>query len=221
MCVFSFVCTSVYVCVRVCVCVCVCICVCVCVCVCMMSWMPSSGSRSCGISKCGCVGSCHRHEKFMPHNHFTYMMESCHTYEWAIAHICMWMRHCTHVNGWVMAHMWMSHGTHMNELWHTWEWVMAHMWRSHVTHENESWHTYACVMSQGIGNVWVAKMNHGTYVNESRHTNGWVTSHMWMSHGTETNYGSEGSLFNASSDMYRSLLIFIGLFWYVLVSFDV
>ena len=30
---------------------------------------------------------------------------------------------------WVMVHIWMSHGTHMNESWHTFEWVMAHMWQ--------------------------------------------------------------------------------------------
>ena len=37
---------------------------------------------------------------------------------------------------------WMSHGTHVNESWHTCEWIMAHMWMSHGTHVNESWHTH-------------------------------------------------------------------------------
>ena len=47
--------------------------------------------------------------------------------EWVIPHI-------SRSHG-VMAHIWMSHGTHMNESWHTYEWVMAHVWRSHTTHE--------------------------------------------------------------------------------------
>jgi len=42
------------------------------------------------------------------------------------------------VDLWVMAHIWMSHGTHMNESWHTYEWVMAHIWMSHGTHTYES-----------------------------------------------------------------------------------
>ena len=40
-----------------------------------------------------------------------------------------------------------SHGTHMNESWHTCEWVMSHIWMTHVTHMNESWHTYEWVMA--------------------------------------------------------------------------
>jgi len=42
----------------------------------------------------------------------------------------------------------MSHGTHVNESWHTYEWVMAHIWMSHGTHMNESCHTYEWVMAQ-------------------------------------------------------------------------
>jgi len=38
----------------------------------------------------------------------------------------------------------MSHGTHMNESWHTYEWVMAHIWMSHGIHMNESWHSISC-----------------------------------------------------------------------------
>jgi len=52
-----------------------------------------------------------------------------------------------HTYGWVMTHIWMSHGTHMNESWHTYEWVMAHIWMSHGTHMNKSWHTYEWVMA--------------------------------------------------------------------------
>jgi len=36
----------------------------------------------------------------------------------------------------------MSHGTHMDESWHTYGCVMAHIWMSHGTHMDESWHTY-------------------------------------------------------------------------------
>jgi len=79
------------------------------------------------------------------------MNESCHTYEWVMAHI--WMSHGTHMNEschtyeWVMSHIWMRHVTHMNEPCHTYEWVMSHIWMSHVTHMNESCHTYKWVMS--------------------------------------------------------------------------
>ena len=40
-----------------------------------------------------------------------------------------------------------SHGTHMNNLRHTYKWVMSHIWTSHVTHINESCHTYERVLS--------------------------------------------------------------------------
>jgi len=65
----------------------------------------------------------------------THMNESCHTYEW------------------VMAHIWMSHGTHMNESLHTHEWVMAHIWMSHVTHMNESCHTYEWVIAHNASKI--------------------------------------------------------------------
>jgi len=54
---------------------------------------------------------------------------------------------CIPFYGWVMAHMWMSHGTHMNESWHTYEWIVSPssryilysiLWMSHGTHVNES-----------------------------------------------------------------------------------
>ena len=51
----------------------------------------------------------------------------------------------TWLQAWVMSHVWRSHGTHMNESWHTYEWVlctltppptyvcvMAHIWMSRV-----------------------------------------------------------------------------------------
>ena len=52
----------------------------------------------------------------------------------------VWLCHGTRM-GCVMAHVRMSHGTHINELWRTYEWVMSHTWMSHGTHMNESWHT--------------------------------------------------------------------------------
>jgi len=63
----------------------------------------------------------------------------------------------------------MSHGTHMNESWHTYEWVMAHIWMSHGTHMNESCHTYEWVMEHiwmchimdkifGIRSIWLIQM---------------------------------------------------------------
>jgi len=49
----------------------------------------------------------------------------------------------------------MSHVAHTNN-------VISHVQMSHVTYTNESWHTHKGVMSQGIGDVWVAKTNHGS-----------------------------------------------------------
>jgi len=41
--------------------------------------------------------------------HVTYVIESCHTYGWSMARVCM------------------SHVTHKNELCHTYTWVMSHI----------------------------------------------------------------------------------------------
>jgi len=98
---------------------------------------------------------------------------------------------CTHVVVWFdlnavfgrhMALIWMSHGTHVNESWHTYEWVMAHIWTSHGAHMNVSWRTYQRVMAH----IW---MWHGTRMNESWHTYEWAMAHIniWMSHGTYMN----------------------------------
>ena len=92
--------------------------------------------------------------------------ESCHTYEW------------------VMSRLWMSHGTHMNESWHTlsvvWCIQMCDIWICHVIHMKESWHTYEWVMAH----IW---MSHGTHMNEPCHTYEWVMPHIWMSHVTHMN----------------------------------
>ena len=63
-----------------------------------------------------------RDANVVPVSHGTCVSESCHTYEW------------------VMAHMWTSHVTHINESCHTCEWVMSHIWMSHVSHMDESCH---------------------------------------------------------------------------------
>ena len=97
----------------------------------------------------GICQSCHTCPCIMSHVWLS------HTYEWVMSHIRMShvthmpmphsvffdflylvsvmshisMSHVTRVNE---SHTWMSHGTHMNESWHTREWVMGHMWMSHV-----------------------------------------------------------------------------------------
>ena len=109
-----------------------------------------------------------------------------------------------HANGWlhtyerVMARIWMSHGTRMNESWHTYEeWVMAHVWMSHGTNMNESllapcavgvraYHLFTC-LSQLILNAHIS-MNGAAHINESiraadesRHMCEWVMAHQWLS----------------------------------------
>ena len=48
----------------------------------------------------------------------------------------------------VMAHIRLSHGTHMNEPWHTFKYVMAHIRMSHVT-QNAVLSDKATVMCKG------------------------------------------------------------------------
>jgi len=113
-----------------------------------------------------------------------------------------------HMSKRALTYIWMSHGTHLNESWHTFEcamsrnrcththiciytretqfsgdrhvykWVMAHIWMSHGTHLNESWHTSECAMSRNRctqrhpvsrGQTRLS-MGHGTHLNESWHT---------------------------------------------------
>ena len=82
---------------------------------------------------------------------YSYMYESCHTFEW------------------VMSHTRMCHVTHMNESHHTREWVMSHLWTSHVTHTHASCHTHEWVLSH----VWICRVTH---VKQSCHTQKWVIS---------------------------------------------
>ena len=89
--------------------------------------------------------------------HGTLVIESWHTYEWVMAHMCM------------------SHSTHINESCQAYEWVMAHIWIRRETCINESWrhetwHTYEWVMAQ----IWI---RHGTHMNTSRDM-----AHIWIRH---------------------------------------
>jgi len=189
--------------------VCVCVCVCLCVCVCVSchtrpkSWVLSHASQSleCHVNKYVMSHTClnhvtrmdmsrRTHERNTWMSHVTHMNESCHTFErrsveslrTAKAACRNWCV-MSHIS---TGHLTMSHVTH--------EWVMAHIW---MGYEHE------CGMSQLMGHV--AHMN-GTLMNESCHTferrwvkslrnanaigachNGWVMSHMWMSHGTHMN----------------------------------
>jgi len=82
-----------------------------------------------------------------------------------------------------LRHVTMSHGTHVNESWHTREWVMAHTWISHGTHIHVT-----CLLVRLYGmSRWVMAhtwMSHGTDIHVSWHTCECVMSQKWMSHGT-------------------------------------
>jgi len=125
--------------------------------------------------------SCHTSEWVMSHiwmRRVADMNESCHMCEWVMAHVRMshvmhksW-RHskiCENApkNEYAISHMWMSHGTHMNESWHTYEWVIAHIWMSHGTHTDGSCHNESCHILM-------------------RHANMNVSCLIWMTHVTYT-----------------------------------
>jgi len=125
------------------------------------------------------------------------MNESCHTSEWA--------------HEWVMSHKWvspwMSHVTlvnePMNESCHTCEWASFESFIcAHASAPALSWvmsrvskrrysakETYSLKESTNrshpIGSFSI--MSHVTRVNESYHTYGWVTWHIWTSHVTRMN----------------------------------
>jgi len=95
-----------------------------------------------------------------------------------------------------MARWWMSHGTHMNESWHTDEWVMhdfvmvvlSHRRMSHGIHTNESWHVGGWVMAhRWMRQAWSHYGRVITRKNVSWHMHEWVIAHTWMSHGTHMN----------------------------------
>ena len=82
--------------------------------------------------------------------------------------------------------MWMSHGTHVNESWHTCEWVMAHMWMSRGTHVTEPRSPYqlsrstlqivnvrgAGFLNKNFGHLplFFDTLSHDTHADESQHT---------------------------------------------------
>jgi len=128
---------------------------------------------------------------------------------------CVWFRlaqqYRDHTYAWVTSQIRMSHGTHMNESWHTYEynvsvwfrlaqqyrdytytyesclryeWVMAHAWRSHGTYGSEI-HVSDVPLLRAILRVMShISMSHVTHTNESCHTYEWVMSYIWMSHVT-------------------------------------
>jgi len=91
-----------------------------------------------------------------------------------------------HTYEWFVTHVCELLGCNMNESCHIYEWVMSHVWMSHVTRMNEFCHTYEWVILR----IWMSnvthmneschftRMNHVTYMNESCHTYEWVMSHM-------------------------------------------
>ena len=81
----------------------------------------------------------------------------------------------------------MSHGTHMNESWHTYEWVMANIWMSHIQYYLYSQVPTPMSHVAHMNESAPQQMSHVAHRNESWHLNKWVMSRIWMSHGTLTN----------------------------------
>jgi len=71
-----------------------------------------------------------------------------------------------HVSMSITYNIWISHGTHMNESWHTYECVMAHKWMSTGTHLNEYYRVSKWAKSRVL----------------------WVPMNVWMSHITHTGW---------------------------------
>ena len=131
----------------------------------------------------------HMHASPVYMSHGTHVDESCHTHtRWSYSVLNSWNSESQHANVRVTAHMW-THQQYKRVMAR----VMAHIWMSRVTHE-----------------LWVKTRectSHGTHMNTSWHTRGWVTSdthvvivqrlisrsvshdthtviaHTWMSHG--------------------------------------
>ena len=137
-------------------------------------------------------------------SHSTYVDESWHICEWAMAHTCMSHGTCVnkswHILEWVMANMillTMCHSlsstilihTHTNESWHICECVMAHMWMRHGTYVNESWHTYKWVMSRYHVQIYYETPRSDVRKDDEEvmaHTYERVTSQTWTSHVTHS-----------------------------------
>ena len=122
-------------------------------------------------------------------SHVTHMNESCHTYEWVMAHI--WMGHVTHE--WVIPHIWLSHVTHallshvthIYESCHTCDWIMPHTWLSHVTWQGVR-ERVGYNYNKSHCNPRYAPLRH---LIESCHrhvTHMWLNhvTHMWLNHVT-------------------------------------
>jgi len=135
-------------------------------------------------------------------SHVTRMREwrftewSYHTYGWVMSHLGV---------EWVMSHIWVSHeymsevpnidkslddkwlklkshGTNINESWHTYDQVMSHIWVSHVTHISQSYHALERSMSHiWVIHLWVKWVIAHVWVSHV-HTCEWVMSHMWVSY---------------------------------------
>jgi len=75
-----------------------------------------------------------------------------------------------------------SHVWHHSFIWHYWASTCLFIcvtWLIHIS-RSTSRHTYAWVTSH----IW---MSHGTHISESRHTDEWVMAHIWISHVTQMN----------------------------------
>jgi len=126
-------------------------------------------------------------------SHYTYMNQSCHTYECVVSYI--WISHGAHMYENDKTRAWKesvtSHGTHSNASRHAYEWVMSH---EHIDRTralrksvgtNESCHMYECVVSH----IWVTR---GIQIDETDRARaskegGWIMSHIRMRHITRTN----------------------------------
>ena len=131
------------------------------------------------------------HDSFICVPWLIHMCDMTHSYVWHESDLYVDTHMQLHVSlqlpvhascAWVMAHVWMSHGTRMNESWHTYEWVMAHVWMSHGTRMNQrcrmcaAW-VWCTRMTRRCSAAWVFKLlctGHMTRINESNHTHEWV-----------------------------------------------
>jgi len=66
-----------------------------------------------------------------------------------------------------------SHGTHVDESWHTHGWVTAHAWKRKER--------------MFVLRVLAIRMGHGTHVSESLHTHEWVLAHTCMTYSRRMN----------------------------------
>jgi len=113
---------------------------------------------------------------------FTLLMRALlpiNTCEWGCIHVS-----CIHVS----CHLRMSHGTRMNESYHTCHWVILRcpytcialpICMCHVTRTNASGLISKCT----LWHIWVS---HGTHMSESWHTYEWVMAHKQLTESCHT-----------------------------------